>query len=313
MGIFDSKSKSKSKVIPFDPGQLQGMLSTLETLGQTPIEMYPEQMYADMTPEQIEALNMRRGFASGMTGMTAPAMEAWQSTLNAADVATNPYVQNMLEQQAGLLNRNLAENLLPAIRSGAIETGNLGGTRQGVAEGIAARGTQEALARQAAQTQMGAYTAGLGQQRYGLSAAPGMAQFGMMPADILMGVGDIERAEDQMGISEAVQRFNFAQQEPWQRLQNQAALFNPLTLPYAASESRSQSTPSAFSVGTNLAALGMGAMQMPGMPLAPQSGGGFAPPTVPGGYAGTLAPYGYQMPMPNQFMPGSQMFPNQFA
>lgn len=310
MGLFDSKSKSKSKVIPFDEGQLRSMLSRLETAGETPMEMYGGQMYADMTPEQTQALDMRRQFAGGMGQMLDPAMAAWQSSINAPDVANNPYVQGMMDQNRTSLQRNLSE-MMPTIGANMLGVNErLGGTGQEVAKGIAARGTAEALANANAATQMGAYSEGLGQQRFGLGAAPQMAQFGMMPADIMMGVGDVERAEAQKGISEDVQRFNFAQQEPWTRLQNQAALFNPLSLPYAASESQSKSSPSAFSVGTQLAGIGMGAMGMPGMPFggsapAPQGG-------VPGGYSQALAqPMNYGTP--NQFMNPAMMFPGAYS
>jgi len=311
MGIFSSESKSKSKVTPYDEGQLRDMLSRLNTLGGTPMEMYPDQMFADMTPEQLQALDMRRDFAGGMEGMTAPAMDAWQSTLSAPDVANNPYVSGMLDQQAGLLNRNLAE-MMPSIDANMLGVNErLGGSGQGVAQGIAARGTQDALARTAAETQLSAYGQGLDQQRYGLSAAPGMAQFGMMPADIMMGVGDVERAENQMGISEDMQRFNFAQQEPWQRLQNQASLFNPLSLPYASTETKSSSSPSALGVASSLGGMAIGAMGMPGMPWGGSGGGAYGGmPTqmagAPGGYAGSLNPYGYQMP--SSFVNPAQMF-----
>lgn len=277
MGLFDSKSKSKSKTIPYDPGQLKEIVSRIGQLGRTPMEMYPEQMYAEMTPQQREALEMREDFAGEMGGMVDPAMAAWQSMLSAPDAANNPYVKAMIDQQATTLNRNLEENLLPGIRA---RSGNLnerlGGTGYQVAEGIATRGTQEELADQMAKTQLSAYGQGLGQQRYGLSAAPGTAAFAMTPANILSGVGQELRGEEQMDINEAMQRFNFAQQEPWQRTQNQLNMFNAATLPYASTESKSKSTQSPFSSAMQLGSLAMGGFNMFG------GGGGGAPPaTVP--------------------------------
>ncbi len=306
MSIFDSKSKSKSKTIAYDPGQLSEIVSRIGELGRTPMEMYPEQMYAEMTPQQREALEMREAFAGEMGGMVDPAMAAWQSMLSAPDVANNPYVQAMIDQQATTLNRNLEENLLPGIRarSGQLNE-RLGGTGYQVAEGIAARGTQEALADQMARTQMGAYSEGLGQQRYGLSAAPGTASFAMMPADVLSGVGETLRAEDQMGINEAMQRFNFAQQEPWQRAQNQLSMFNAATLPYAATESKSTSRQSPFSSAMQLGSLAMGGFNMFG------GGGGGAPAPQPAMMPGQNM-YGMGM-MPQNFMYPQQMFPGAYG
>ena len=273
--VFGSETETESKVKPYDKQQLKDMLARLETMGGTPMEMYPDQMYADMTPEQQQALDMRRQFAGGMGQMVDPAMEAWQSSLNAPDVANNPYVQGMINQQATTLNRNLGE-MMPGIDASMLGVNErLGGSGQGVAQGIAARGTQEALANAMAQTQMGAYGQGLGQQRYAMGAAPGMAQFGMMPADIMMGVGDVERTEGQRGLTEDISRFNFAQQEPWQRLQNQAAIFNPLSLPYASTKSKTESTPSAFSSTLNALTGGFsGAMGVQDMMGGGGGGGG---------------------------------------
>ncbi len=282
MGLFSSKQKTKQKVTPYDEGQLQSILGRLSALGGTPQEFFPGQTYAEMDPLQSEALGMREDYARSLGGMLDPTMSAWQSTLTAPDVASNPYVQGMIGQQANVLNRNLQENLLPSIQSGAIGAGQLGSSRQGVAEGIAMRGTQEALANQMADTQMQAYLSGLGQQRYGLGMAPTMMSMGTQPAEMLMGVGDIRRAEEQRGIDEAMARHAFEQDEPWQRLQRQAGLFNPLTLPYATKETRSKTSPSALQIGGQLAGLGM-------MGAGLYSGFGGTPPAPrasAGGYSG---------------------------
>lgn len=300
--LFESKSKSESKVTPYDESQLQDILSRLQTLGGTPQTMFPDQMYAGMDPRQTEALGMREDFARNMGGMVDPSMQAWQSTLGAPDVANNPYVQGMINQQATTLNRNLAE-MMPTIESNMLGVNErLGGSGEGVAKGIAGRGTQEALANAMAQTQLGAYGQGLQQQQFGLQAAPAMAGFGMMPADVISGVGGVQRAEDQMGINEAVQRYNFEQQEPWQRLQNQAGMFQGLTLPYASAESKSTSTPSAFGVGTQLASLGMGAMGMPGMGGGGYAGSGAAPMPQPMGMP-PMQGMGAMSPMMGQYNP----------
>jgi hypothetical protein len=58
---------------------------------------------------------------------------------------------NLINQQVGQLGadlgRNFQQQLLPGIRRDAIGLGGFGGTRQGVAEGLAAQGTQDAFAR----------------------------------------------------------------------------------------------------------------------------------------------------------------------
>lgn len=287
MAFFSSEDKTSTEVTPIRKDQSYDWMDRYYGLLDKPMELYPEQMYAGMDPLQEEALGMREQYARGIGGMVDPALQAWQGTLNAPDVANNPYVQAMLEQQSNLLGRNFQENLLPGIQSGAIGAGQLGSSRQGVAEGLAARGTQEALASQAAATQMDAYGKGLAQQQWGLGAAPGMIGLGGAGADMLMGVGDIRRSEDEKAVQESMYRHDYAQQEPWNRMERFAQTYFPVTQPYAQTDVKSKTTPSALQMGGQLAGLGLaGAGMYQGFGL----GGGGTPPVS--SYGGT----GYGMP-----------------
>ena len=68
---------------------------------------------------------------------------------NASNILNTLAGSGTTDQQIGVLqntlNQNLTENLLPAIAQGANATGQLGGARQGVGQGLAIRGTQQAL------------------------------------------------------------------------------------------------------------------------------------------------------------------------
>jgi hypothetical protein len=102
------------------------------------------------------------------------------------------YAQQQIGAVQGLLNRNLSENLLPQISQSANAAGQLGGSRQGVAQGIALRGTQESLAntsadiyaqdllrRQNAAQAQGALQTGAGAT--GLQSLPGLLNLGLSP------------------------------------------------------------------------------------------------------------------------------------
>ncbi len=71
-----------------------------------------------------------------------PSLSAFQQIVGGP--SENPFLQGQIQQGQNLLNRNLTENLLPSIGGAAAGAGQLGGSRQGVAQGIALRGTQEA-------------------------------------------------------------------------------------------------------------------------------------------------------------------------
>jgi len=98
---------------------------------------------------------------------------------------SNPYLSRYADAMARPITQNLTERILPSIRSDAIGSGGYGGSRQGIAEGIAARGAAEAI---------GDRTAGLYSQAYGqgLNAMQGAA--GMLPGYAAANLGIAEAA-----------------------------------------------------------------------------------------------------------------------
>lgn len=81
---------------------------------------------------------------------------------NILSPTSNPYLAAQGQAITNDVNRNLLENILPQIRSGAVDTGSYGGTRQGITEGQAITGTSQQLSDSLANLYGGAYQQGLG-------------------------------------------------------------------------------------------------------------------------------------------------------
>ncbi len=329
MALFSSETKSETQVDPMRRDQVLNWQNRYFDLLNQPFEFFPGQTYADMTPEQMEALGMREDVAAGLPGgIMSPTMGAWQSTLTAPDVANNPYVNQMLDVQRAQAMEGLEEDILPMIRSRAAGVGGLGGTRQGVVEAKAIEDTMDALTQSQAQTQLGAYGQGLQQQQYGIGSAPGMVGLQLTPSDIMMGVGGARRAEEQLGIDEAVARHEFAQNEPWMRMERFVGPYQTMSAPYTTTKNTSQTDPSGLQIAGQVAGLGLtGAMGLGAMGYGPAAGmfsgaGGGTPMMAAGGggggggnpWANALAmntinrampaPAGWGMPSNNFGMPG---------
>jgi len=58
----------------------------------------------------------------------------------------NPYLNQQAQAITGALTRNMQENVMPGIRSEALASGQYGGSRQGIAEGLAASRLNQDLA-----------------------------------------------------------------------------------------------------------------------------------------------------------------------
>jgi hypothetical protein len=144
-GFDFSKSKSSSSSF-VDPSQ-QPFLDFLRNTGQS---LYGQNGAGaqNFASQQGQALfNQGLGYAN--QAVSNPFLSSLQQM---AQPGGN---QQLIGQQIGQLGadlgRNFQQNLMPGIRRDAIGLGGFGGTRQGVAEGIAAQGTQDAFARGATQ------------------------------------------------------------------------------------------------------------------------------------------------------------------
>jgi len=164
-----------------------------------------------IAPQQLPYLqNLWRGAQGALPGITSQ-MGQYQNqgnqflgTLGQAGQQLSPFIGEGYGQQQitglqNLLNRNLSENLLPQISQSANAAGQLGGSRQGVAQGIAMRGTQEALYNGAGgflQQDLARRQAAAGQQAGiqsgaalgGISALPGVMNLGLSPYAALAGI-----------------------------------------------------------------------------------------------------------------------------
>jgi len=257
-----SKTESTQTMEPWGPMQphLQNVMGGAGSLwSQGGPQYYPGQTFAGRDPLSDQAQNMRLNYATNsMPGQIYDAQRAQSFALNSPDAANNPYVQNMMQSNQFMANRNLQENLLPAIQSGAVASGQMGGSRQGIAQGLAARGTQEALANANASTMMDAYGKGLGAQQGALSMAPNMMAMGMAPMDVMSQTGAYNQAIDSQALTEDMKRWGFNQERPWDALGRYSAALSP-----GAQYGKTTGQQDAGGAGLLGTALGLGAMAMP--------------------------------------------------
>ena len=104
----------------------------------------------------------------------------------------NPYLQQNMDALGAGINRQMENYIMPGIAQGAVQSGGFGGGRQGVAQGLAAQGAQDAyqqgasnLMNQSAQQSLQANTAMGGLQTQaglgGLQSADSIFQMGLNP------------------------------------------------------------------------------------------------------------------------------------
>ena len=131
------------------------------------------------------------------------------------DPGNNPYVQNAVKAATAPIYDQLHENTLPAISAGA-STGaggmsaNFGGSRQGIAEGLASKSASEAAGRTGAGIVNTALGQGLSATNTAIGQAPSTAASLTLPGTITSTVGDVREQKGQQILSAQQQAKQFA-------------------------------------------------------------------------------------------------------
>lgn len=150
--------------------------------------------FVGFDPLQTEAQNMQLAYARGMLPSTLGSLQSsWMSMLN-PNTTTNPYLSSLIYNATRPLEQRLTEGVLPAIRTGAVTAGQYGGSRQGIAEGIATRGFTDASADIAAKLGANAWDTSQKLQLGGLQLAPSVLNMMTAPQSMISGVGEARRA-----------------------------------------------------------------------------------------------------------------------
>ena len=133
---------------------------------------------------------------------------------------SNPYLGRYADAMARPIVQNLTERILPSIRGDAISSGGYGGSRQGIAEGIASRGASEAIGDRTAQLYSGAYGQGLNAMQGAAGMLPGFAQANLGIAEAAPRLGNAAFNLQRLPADAMIESGMGRTMLPWQILQN---------------------------------------------------------------------------------------------
>lgn len=202
-----------SELQPYLIQGYEGLGSTFFPGGElSPQQYFPEQTVAGFTPEQMAGQESLMSHAQNLPGMISGYGDVLnRMTSGQPDMNVWGPLMNQMSQSAA---QNFTEEVMPAIRSEAVNAGQFGGPRQTLGLGKAAGRIAEGLSRGQAQLAGTAGLASLQQQRAGASMMPEYFGLGTMPGDIMGQVGGQNQLMNQAMIDADVNRWNFQQQAP---------------------------------------------------------------------------------------------------
>jgi hypothetical protein len=221
----DSTTVQKSEPWAAQIPYLQEVFSEAQQLYRTPGPGYfPNSTVASMSPERDLAMRMQAARSMQGSPLTVYGGRELGRMLGGGYLNANPYLQGAIDAASQGATRNYLTSVLPGIDSSFSLAGRYGsGAHQSAHENA-----QRALA-----GQLGGIASDLAYQNYGAERANMMNALAMAPqfamqdyADIaqLDAVGRAREAMAQALINDQIARWNFAQQQPLEKLQQYAGL-----------------------------------------------------------------------------------------
>lgn len=209
---------------------------------KTPTQYYSGQTYADFTPEQSQALDGVYQRAGAGSPLVDSAQGYNQAVLNGDYLrAGNPYMAAMSQGIGDAVQEQV----------GARFSGS--GRRMGSPGEV--QTFQRDMANQLAPLQFAQYGQERSMQQDAAAMAPTLANQDYFDLEQALNAGNMQQQQNQLGITDDVNRFNYGQDEPYQRLTRYGSLLG-MGSPFTATTSTSTgggATPGAF----DYAGLGM--------------------------------------------------------
>jgi hypothetical protein len=216
-GQTQPTQSTTTKMSPEQQQLFNTAFPTIQQYAATVPQRYQGPTVASFAPEQTGGQEMALGSVPAINklGTDAATSNAFYTNGNIWDPKSNPNLQGAIDAAVRPVYTNLTERALPAIRSGSIQTGNFGGSRQGIAEGAAIRDAGTIAADTASKIAQQQYDTNVGAQQRATALTPTLQAAQTTGATTTSGVGDVRQAMDQARINASMNAFNFDQYAPF--------------------------------------------------------------------------------------------------
>jgi hypothetical protein len=180
-------------------------------------QYYGGQTYVSPSAQTESALTMAEQQARAGSPLINQALAQQQGAVSGQYLGANPFLEAALRpgQQAAT---QAYQQAIGSTRSGAAQAGRYGSGAQTQLEGLSQQNLANALANQAGQAAYQNYASERGLQEQAARNAPTMAQAAYQPINQLLQTGQARENYAQQALQAELDRFNFQQNLPYQRL-----------------------------------------------------------------------------------------------
>ncbi len=214
-------SQTTTTKLPKQTSELLNLaMPDLKQFAAQGIQPSDQSYVAGFDPAQTQGQEM--ALSTAAPGGALPAIAgtaADQSKFLGGDVlypGTNPALADWMKAAVKPLEDTYAESTLPGIRgqSGPAGANQFGSSRQGIAEGLAAKGLAQAEGAVTSNIANTGYGQGLDAYVKGLGLAPQTANLQLAPSLATSGVGDVRQQQQQNVLGEQLSNYNLEQYAP---------------------------------------------------------------------------------------------------
>ena len=181
-----------------------------ENYAASPPQVFPGDRVVPKTQLEIDAEQPQLGTGQAQAGFGGNVLQAHNTMLDPTllDPSRNPYFQAATQAAINPLISAYQTQIMPSIRHGAGQTGNVGSSRQGIAEGQAAKGIMGQIADTTARMSLAQQQMGLDAMGKGVALAPSTTS-GVLPvgANTLSNVAGQDRNLRQSILTDNVRKF----------------------------------------------------------------------------------------------------------
>ncbi len=237
--LISSKNQPKAPGPPQFPTAVQplvkqtvGNLETGGIAGQ-PIQQFQGDRVADLTALQQQGIAQSPGLSQALQNQAGTAAGGFETFASGSQVGQNPFLDQAIQALQQSSTQNLARNQLPLIRNNAIAAGGLGGSRQGIAEGLAISDLNQTLVNQEAGLRSGQFNQDQTNQLNALIQQGNILGGQQLGQQQLLQTGAIQQQQAQAEIGGERQLFDEQQNQEFQRQQQllQILLGSPAAVP----------------------------------------------------------------------------------
>lgn len=208
-GGGDSTTTTVQELSPEQRAILKPVIPEVTKFATNPPTDYQGSRVAPFNQTQLQAQGLLTDAATGSAQDFTNYLLSNQQRINEIGLnpLSNPALPGLLEAGIRPLTENLTQQVLPNVRSQAVAGGQYGGSRQGIAEGLASQGYFNAAQDVVSRVLGDAYSTGLENATRAQALGPAVLSSTAYPASLLSAVGEQQYGQEQAQLTDTIQRY----------------------------------------------------------------------------------------------------------